>query len=579
MKKIKIILVLLIGVCSLTFLSCDDLLEEKSYDFAGLDTFEDSDRSAQLYVNGVLGVLNSNRFLGSPSYMKGLELDTDYCTAGTWAMGGLGAGNFSGDGYVTDIWNGRYELIYRCNFALNLLQKMNNLDPEMKNNYMGQLYFLRGWALYQVVRFFGPCPVYDKLADTPDEFNRPRESVEKVYERIIEDLKMASDYMFPKTDSRYEVGRISKYAAKTLLAEVYTFMASASMPEGTIVKVSGGPARELVGDELVRKSLPIVFDHAKKKVAGYEVFDSKKCYEEVRTLCQDIIKNGGYDLFENYMDTWSYANRNGKEFIWQIQASSPLLTNSINNDWAGAYWSPRGSNFMVGRLYGLRDHWYELSEDKDLRVREGVLHRFCTGIWTWGWGIEHRIGHEEWYFYPLKDSVYVNNQTMGYKNLIGEGGKPYPEYWGGTFATLEKFAAVEDRTKEFSAYHYPVLRYPVVYLMLAEAENELNNPMEASKAIDVLRNRAKATTISDKTLMNKDDLRAYIIAERARELALEGYRRVDLLRWGVYVDVMNKIDIDEHTILKRRQDRHVLMPIPQDELAANKAITENNPGW
>lgn len=64
------------------------------------------------------------------------------------------------------------------------------------------------------------------------------------------------------------------------------------------------------------------------------------------------------------------------------------------------------------------------------------------------------------------------------------------------------------------------------------------------------------------------------------ELVYESDRRWDLIRWGIYLDVMNAIgSVDEINTNKKRESKHLLYPIPQDELLTNTAITENNPGW
>ena len=55
--------------------------------------------------------------------------------------------------------------------------------------------------------------------------------------------------------------------------------------------------------------------------------------------------------------------------------------------------------------------------------------------------------------------------------------------------------------------------------------------------------------------MNQDEFRSAVLEERARELAYEADRRYDLFRWGVYLDVMNAIDMDEHNVTKRRLER------------------------
>jgi hypothetical protein len=79
--------------------------------------------------------------------------------------------------------------------------------------------------------------------------------------------------------------------------------------------------------------------------------------------------------------------------------------------------------------------------------------------------------------------------------------------------------------------------------------------------------------------MNKEQFRSYVLAERAREFALEGIRRFDLMRWGVYLPVMNKIGTGQNNISKVRSLRNLLLPLPLNELNANTAITGNNPGW
>jgi len=70
-----------------------------------------------------------------------------------------------------------------------------------------------------------------------------------------------------------------------------------------------------------------------------------------------------------------------------------------------------------------------------------------------------------------------------------------------------------------------------------------------------------------------------VLAERAREFVFEGIRRYDLMRWGIYLQVMNKIGIGQNNITKVRNSRNLLLPIPQSELNSNTLIPANNPGW
>ena len=57
-------------------------------------------------------------------------------------------------------------------------------------------------------------------------------------------------------------------------------------------------------------------------------------------------------------------------------------------------------------------------------------------------------------------------------------------------------------------------------------------------------------------------------------------RRNDLIRWGIYLQVMNAIGYyDENDNIKEREEKHLLFPLPVDEVNANPYIDKNNPGW
>jgi hypothetical protein len=145
-------------------------------------------------------------------------------------------------------------------------------------------------------------------------------------------------------------------------------------------------------------------------------------------------------------------------------------------------------------------------------------------------------------------------------------------------ARLRKFEAVSDRSAVRSNFNYPLLRYPDVLMIFAEADNEVGaGPSAAAlEAVNMIRRRNGASTIST---MSQQAFRSFVLEERRRELALEGDRRWDLLRWGIYLPVMNAIDIDENNVVKRRSNKNLLYPIPMSELNSNKLITGNNPGW
>ena len=76
--------------------------------------------------------------------------------------------------------------------------------------------------------------------------------------------------------------------------------------------------------------------------------------------------------------------------------------------------------------------------------------------------------------------------------------------------------------------------------------------------------------------------------ERFRELCFEGQRKLDLIRWGIYVSTMNdygrEAAADGGSFAyagnsgKNITARNVVFPIPNNELTINKLMTQN-PGW
>ena len=117
-------------------------------------------------------------------------------------------------------------------------------------------------------------------------------------------------------------------------------------------------------------------------------------------------------------------------------------------------------------------------------------------------------------------------------------------------------------------------RLAETYLLLAEAYLGQNDPASAADAVNEVRNRAKASSVSADE-MDID----YLLDERIRELIGEESRRFTLVRFGadVYVDRVKKHNkhltdvVDEH---------HALWPIPQSIRDANRDVEfPQNPGY
>ncbi len=555
MKNIVLKSVLLLWA-AFAICSCDNLLEEEAYDFVSPEQLGDSESAASQLVTGAYNTVISS-FIAPASYLYLTNMDCDYASGASWAFGNVGAGNIAGFWGKDHMWLGSYTLIHRSNLAISKISVMSNVSQDSKADAIGQLSFLKAWAYFNLVRNYGAVPIFRKSISEGEDMNQPRASIPDVYAHIIELLTVAED-MYSKDNSGFVEGHASSGAAKALLAKVYATMASGAVSGVPIVVKGGKPS--------VFEPQPII--HLAQTVVGYETFDPETYYTLARDKAWEVIKE--YTLFDKYMDVWAIANRNKGEHIWMAQARSgdADFGNTICKDYVGIIESD-GS--LDGNWYGMRDHWYLLFEENDSRVVDGVLHRYPgTDL------VDNKVMYNfypKWYADKVKNHDVYDSEGNRY-----DGKEIYKEGEGWTLAKLTKFTFVTDRKQVLTDFHFPLLRLPDIMLIYAEAVNELNGgpDEEAYKQINRIRTRSNATPFSG---MNKDEFRSAVLEERARELAYEADRRYDLFRWGIYLGVMNAIDMDEHNVTKRRTERNLLYPLPTSEVNANDKIDSNNPGW
>jgi starch-binding outer membrane protein, SusD/RagB family len=144
------------------------------------------------------------------------------------------------------------------------------------------------------------------------------------------------------------------------------------------------------------------------------------------------------------------------------------------------------------------------------------------------------------------------------------------------------------RPADQSYAHWIIYRYADILLMKAEAINQLDQPLEASRIVKTIRERAQAFDFSgtmDST--SKSNMEAYILEERQREFAFEGKRWYDVLRnakrnnyQGLqYLLNMAAISVPpdrQQVAFNKLKDKNChYMPIHLDEIQRNKLLVQN----
>ena len=143
--------------------------------------------------------------------------------------------------------------------------------------------------------------------------------------------------------------------------------------------------------------------------------------------------------------------------------------------------------------------------------------------------------------------------------------------------------------RDHSPFHFPLIRYADVLLMLAEAYNEDGQLDKAVTELNKVRARESVHMPGLNSgpawlaVSTKEQMTERIRKERAIELAAEGHRFSDMRRWGWEVastaiakDAVNIYG--EYLYNHKFIERDMLWPIPDVELEQNPNLTKN-PGW
>ena len=570
-------------ICHLSFsmmlASCTSWIEEDPEGLVTEEKVGDSSEACASWVTGTYSKWIYDMFCWG-YFPKVLEFDADYISGPDWLFGTFGAGNFQGESDVTDaIWKGGYGLIGRANKAIQHIQAMQNITEAEKNNAIGEMKFHKAIAYFLIVRAYGECPIQPE--EETDDRNQPRKSVQDVYNYIIANLEDAASLMYKNTDAAWQAGHVNAGSAAGLLAKVYATMASASLPAGTELTVRTGVAYQ--GPTTNRTYAPLQsFTFQKKAVSGYESMDANALYTKAAEWAGKVIDGtyGKYELLD-YDQLWKKTNATASEFMFSVGSVNGDATykTAVHSQYEG-YMTATGSDFIQsGGWVGCTRHWYDLFDHDDLRIVEGVKHR---------WRVYTQEEYNTGFFYPYNDeySILATGRDLSGEwkadpsGIYADGVSYYYSTDAQCLAFTTKYMDVTNDAIDNADANWPMLRYADVLLIYAEAQNELGESDEAVTYLNKVRARSHADEATLAILDSQLKRRSAIIEERAKEFACEADRRWDLIRWGIYLDAMNALGgSDDAGVLKNRIERNLLFPIPAQELNTNKAITSNNPGW
>jgi len=471
-----------------------------------------------------------------------------------------------GEAYVA--W---YEGIARCNNVLGLLvDAQPDVTDAQKTALEAQAKFLRAHFYFQLKINFDDTPYIDETID----YGTGVEAVgndQNLWPFIEADMQFAADNL-PETQG--QVGRVNSWAAKSYLAKIYMY---------------------------------------------------QNKFSQAKTLFDDIIANGQtsngkpYALVPAFPDIFKASNDNHEESIWAYQSAAN--TGSVNNanpefDLNWPYnTGPNGPGNCCGFFaptFEMANHYRTsatglplLDRSFNLPANEvandmGILSNvaFTEDAGNLDPRIDFTIGRRgipylDWIEHPGFD--WIRNQP----NAGPYSPKKYVYYRTDVGSNQDN----SSWTPGYAAMNIYIIRYADVLLMAAEAEIEVGSLETARGYVNQVRTRAANAAAFVQEYDGSGDAANYVIGtyttpwtdqaaartavrmERKLELAGEGQRFYDLVRWGIAAQELNAYIAYESVKLQNAMGgtsfdaKDVLLPIPQGQIDLYNGVLTQNDGY
>lgn len=252
-------------------------------------------------------------------------------------------------------------------------------------------------------------------------------------------------------------------------------------------------------------------------------------WQEAYDAASNVINSSefGYKLLDDYSMIWRLEGENSSESLFEIQARGESPAHGIQQ-----YSQTQGARGTTGWGWGFNvpsDNLLNAYNEEGDNIRRDATIMFRNSI--------------------LYDGYVLGNTEN-------------PMYNYKAYSSANKGAGDGDKNLRY-------LRLGEIYLIQAEAANELNLTNDALTALNTVRERVELEKV---TTTNQNEIRKAIWKERRLELAFEHDRWFDLIRTGEAKDAMA---LDGKTFVS---GKHELFPIPNQQLIDTPTMTQN-PNW
>lgn len=503
MKRIYSILFASFSLLSWT--SCSSYLEENPKD--RLDEETAYSTLSDVQKNGVLSLYN---YVGGYVDSQGLQgtgrgiydlntFTTDEAImptrGGDWYDGGFWQGLYLHRWGVNNeaiyaTWEYLYRTVILCNGSLERIQDFAEKHPEENvADCVAEVRALRAMFYYYIMDLFGSVPLIEKSDPAVEDIVQEKRS--KVFNFIVKELTESSSLLSEERSNQPGVyyGRMTQpvvwflLAKLALNAEVYTDddWTDGSRPDGKSIFF------EVEGQRL-------------------------NAWQTVNYYCEKITA-AGYTLEKDYTANFAVFNESSEENIFVIPMSKTLYTNQFICLF-------RSRHYNHAKAYGL-------SGENGSSATKEVLE-------TFGYDTPQVDARFDYCYFagPVKD--LEGNQILlddGVTPLVYEpwnvaldvSGKPYEKTAG---ARMKKYEVDKTGLKDGKLLDNDIVLFRYADVLLMQSEAKVRNGENGDAELNLVRSRVGMAPRTA-TLEN-------LLDERMMELAWEGWRRQDMIRFGVF---------------------------------------------
>lgn len=462
--------------------------------------------------------------LGMDDVKQGIVQMTDASQSGLDYYDGMLNGTSS---QISEMWYKRWPMINTAALSIRGLELLSESETKAENLEKIKLLranacFIRALAVFELTMYWGEVPVIEIVDLDNPEINMSRRPLETVWKQIFDDLTYASENL----DSGRQTGpRATKGAAIAMLGKLHLY-----------APVESG-----------YRDFSKAIDYFEKIKNNYSLESSyEKMFDEYATL----EFNSNESIFEiDYI-----CNSSGPNY-WQWDMGSRTLANLGESCYIGGYDVALPTEY-AHKMKSAGGVW----EDGDLRRDASIRFDFTYRDQEFtvpSWGADELDPHiKKW------EDRRLDKWTSN--SLAAEATSGRSIYWSGK--------------------NYMYLRYGDILLCYAECLNETGRTGEAVEIANQVRARAWGGSLPANRQwagLSQEQFRTDMLDERLRELCFEGWRRMDLIRTGKFVELIK----ERNSWAKSKgaiRDFHVRWPIPEDEIKNNSYMemgVDQNPGY